>query len=62
MSVPRRSKIPHDLHYSSVVTLSTKDVTTVKERIVDAISEVKEIVRASKEERLHSFSVDFFEV
>ena len=56
----RRS--PDDLHYSSVVTLSGKDVTAVKERIVAAIGEVKETVRASKEERLHSFSVDFFEV
>lgn len=51
-----------DLHYSSVITLSAKDILLVKEKIVAAIRDVKEIVRDSKEEKLQCFSLDFFEV
>lgn len=51
-----------DLHYSSVVSLSSSDVQKVKSILVKTIDETKQIIHASKEEELHSFCLDFFKV
>lgn len=48
-----------DLHYSSVVSLSEKDVVAIKEKLVALVGEVKQVVRESKEERLQCFALDF---
>jgi hypothetical protein len=50
------------LHYSSVVTISKKDVIEIKSLLVKAIESSKAIVRDSKEEELHSLCLDFFKV
>jgi uncharacterized protein (TIGR02147 family) len=53
---------PTDLHYSSVVSLSTSDVQKIKSILVKTIDETKKIIHSSKEEELHSFCLDFFKV
>lgn len=50
------------LHYSSVVTLSEKDAVRIQEKLVADIKEIKEVIRASPEEKLMSFNLDFFRV
>jgi uncharacterized protein (TIGR02147 family) len=48
------------LHYSSVVTLSESDAIRIQEKLVDEIKGIKEIIRASPEETLMGFNLDFF--
>jgi uncharacterized protein (TIGR02147 family) len=50
----------NDIHYSSVVTVSDADVTRIKSLLVKNIEEIKTIIRDSKEEGVHCFSLDFF--
>jgi uncharacterized protein (TIGR02147 family) len=54
--------VPHsrDLHYSSVVSLSEKDIPKVRAILVKAIEEVRSIVRDSPEEKVCAYSVDLF--
>jgi uncharacterized protein (TIGR02147 family) len=51
-----------DLHYSSVVTVSENDATRIKSLLMRYIQEIKAIVRDSKEEGVHCFALDFFEL
>jgi uncharacterized protein (TIGR02147 family) len=51
---------PSDLHFSGVVSLSTKDVTKIRSVLVDAIERSKEIVKDSPEETLYVICADFF--
>jgi uncharacterized protein (TIGR02147 family) len=51
-----------DLHYSSVVSLSTSDVQKIKSILIKTIDDTKKIIHASEEEELHSFCLDFFRV
>lgn len=51
-----------DLHYSTVVTLSKKDSERIRESLVKAISAARDVIQQSKEEKLCSFCVDFFEL
>jgi uncharacterized protein (TIGR02147 family) len=53
---------PNDLHYSSVVSLSHTDAATLRARILDFITEAKQLVRESPSEKVQSFCLDFFEV
>ncbi len=55
-----RSK--EDLHYSSAVTLSDDDCMRIKSLLVNTIDEIKQIIKGSKEEGAHCFSVDFFKL
>lgn len=50
------------LHYSSVVSIAKNDVNEIKSVLVKAIENAKKLIRDSKEEELHSFSIDFFKV
>ncbi len=59
-SIERPSE--RDLHYSSVVSLSAKDMHTVKQRLVEVLEEIAQIIAPSPEEKVCSFCVDFFEV
>lgn len=52
--------IKEDLHYSNVLTMSHKDVPKVKEIMIKAIEECREIIKISKEERVQVLTMDFF--
>lgn len=49
-----------DLHYSSALSMSHKDVPKIKEILIKAIEECREIIKVSKEERLQVLTMDFF--
>lgn len=49
-----------DLHYSSLVTLSDADLLKAKARLIEAIEEVKAIIKDSPGEGVHCFTLDFF--
>ncbi len=51
-----------DLHYSSAVTISEADSSRIKSMLVKFIAEIKTIIRESKEEGAHCFSIDFFRI
>lgn len=50
-----------DLHFSTIVSLSKKDIPIIKETIIKKIEEVRTIVKNSvDEEELYCFNSDFF--
>ncbi len=49
------------LHYSSIISISERDQRLIREKLTEAVREVKSVVRESNEEKLYSFSLDFFE-
>lgn len=51
-----------ELHYSSVVSLSSYDVLKIKNAFLDFIKDQLSIIRESKEERLYSMCLDFFDL
>ncbi len=51
-----------DLHYSAVVTRSEKDVLKIKDRLLQSINDNLEIVKASPEEKVYVYALDFFEL
>ena len=51
-----------DLHFTSVFSLSKKDANLIKERIISEVAEIRQIVKTSPEEELHTFTIDFFRV
>jgi uncharacterized protein (TIGR02147 family) len=51
---------PEDLHYSSVVTLSRKDLPKIRATLVKAIEEVRTSVRESKEEITVCYMANLF--
>lgn len=52
-----------DIHFSSVVTLSSSDVRKIKEQLIKYIEDIRGIVReSSRDEELYSFCLDFFKV
>lgn len=51
---------PEDLHYSNALSMSHKDVPKVKEILIKAIEDCREIIKVSKEERLQVLTMDFF--
>jgi len=56
---------PHlqDLHYSSVATLSEKDLPKIRAVLVKAIEETRAVIRASSEEdTVFSYGIDLFRV
>lgn len=52
----------HDLHYTSVVSVSAADVERIKVALIDTIDRYNKIVAASPEEECHCLSLDFFKV
>lgn len=48
-----------DLHYSSVISLSHKDRDKIRKYLIEAVTDVAEIVKPSKEEELCAFCIDF---
>lgn len=51
-----------DLHYSSVVTMSEKDAEKIRKILIEAIESVRAVVRASPEENIYCYGLDFFPV
>lgn len=51
-----------NLHYASVGTFATKDRPRVREILVRAIEEIRALIRQSKEEEIHCYSMDFFKI
>lgn len=51
-----------NLHYSSVISVSFADTRRIQEILIRAIQKIKLLVRNSREEKLASFCVDFFEL
>jgi uncharacterized protein (TIGR02147 family) len=49
-----------ELHYSAVMSISKEDVLKLKNRMLDFIQNNSEIIRASKEEELYCYTLDFF--
>ena len=49
-----------NFHYSSVVSISLKDVGIVREQLFATIKEIKRTVQYSKEEEVYALSADFF--
>ena len=52
----------HDLHYSSVITVSEADLPRVRETLVKAIESVRSVVRPSVDETLFCYSIDLFQI
>lgn len=54
---------PEDLHYSSVISVNSEDVPLIRETMLKAISEIRSIVKQSKNENsLMSYCLDLFPV
>lgn len=51
---------PSELHYSSVVSISSDDLPRVREVLVKAIETVRAIVRESKDEDVYCYVLDLF--
>lgn len=50
------------IHYSSIVSLSKKDVSAIQETLLQTIKKAKAKIKDSKEELLFSFCMDFYEL
>jgi uncharacterized protein (TIGR02147 family) len=50
------------LHYSSAISVSEADFMKIKELLVRHIEEIKQIIRDSPAEGVHSFNLDFFRI
>lgn len=57
-----REDFKNNLHYSSAVTISEDDFLKIKTLLVKYISEIKAIIKESKEEGAYSFCLDFFKI
>jgi uncharacterized protein (TIGR02147 family) len=56
------SPMPFDLRYSSVVSLSESDFLLIREKIIKFLQEIRDIIEKSKEEKVCSLLIDFFDV
>jgi len=53
---------PNDFHYTSVASFSEKDLPEARKILVDAVEKIYSLVRASPEEELFCYNLDFFKV
>ncbi|HWU42574.1 MAG TPA: TIGR02147 family protein [Bdellovibrio sp.] len=53
---------PANLHYSSVVSISAGDFDLVRARLIKALEDLRGIIKESKEEKVCSLLLDFFEL
>jgi len=51
-----------NLHYSSVISISEKDVAVIREQFMKLLKSFDPLISSSKEEKLYSIGVDLFEV
>lgn len=50
-----------DYHFTMVVSLSEKDALLIRQKLAQTIEELAQIIKASPEEKLMAFTLDFFE-
>ncbi|MCX6123926.1 MAG: DUF4423 domain-containing protein [Proteobacteria bacterium] len=50
------------LHYSSVISISVRDFERLKELLIQAINEARDIVKPSKDEMIAVYNIDCFEL
>ncbi len=50
----------NDLHYSSAVTLSSEDVSLIKEKLIESLKDLNKTIAVSKEEEVFVLNFDFF--
>ena len=51
-----------EIHFSSIFTLAERDVKKIKDILLKSIQDSTEVIKPSKEEKLYSICMDFFEV
>lgn len=51
-----------DLHYSSVITCSQKDLSQVKEIFIRAVQEIRALIKDSKDETMASYAIDVIDL
>lgn len=54
--------IEKGLHYSSVLSISQTDANLIREKLIEFLQDIRPIIRDSKEEKVCSLSVDFFDI
>lgn len=55
-------KLEENFHYSGVITCSINDLPTIKEVLIRAVKEIREIVKDSPEESLCAYTLDLFKL
>lgn len=50
------------INYTSVVSCGVKDIEKIKEVMVKALQQIRDIVRDSPSEEIYCYNLDFFEV
>lgn len=53
---------PKSLHYSSVITVAQSDIKQAREILVEAIEQIRKLVKDSKEDSLYCYNLDLFKV
>lgn len=53
---------PEEIHFSSIFTISETDIKKIKKILLTSIEDSTQIIKPSKEEKLYSICMDFFEV
>lgn len=51
---------PQDLHYSTVVAMASRDRPKIREILIKAIEECRNVIKDSGEEGVQSICIDFF--
>lgn len=51
-----------DLHYSSVIGISEKDIFAIRAKLVKTLEEVREVIKESADETVCSLLIDFFKL
>ena len=51
-----------NLNYTSVLTVSSDDAFRIKKLLLDCLAEKRAILRTTKDEKIFSLMVDFFEI
>lgn len=54
------SPTPDELHYSSTITISKNELTKLQSILINAISEIRQVVKESAEEDAYCYLIDFF--
>jgi uncharacterized protein (TIGR02147 family) len=53
---------PEELHYSVAISVSEKDAEIIKEKLVNVMAEIQQILEPSKEEVAKVITLDFFDL
>jgi len=59
---PIFEELKNDIHYSTVSTLSRRDVESLRTKLVEEIQNYVQTVSQSKEETMYCFNLDFFKL